>query len=84
MAGFPRRFLGIMDPPKDQPGQPQPSEVINSGAPKHPAPDAPVDVSGEPPSKKTKIDDSSAANGQSDDAVPRQRRGIAPVKAEYV
>lgn len=70
-----------MDPPKDQP---QTSEVIESGVSKHTAPEAAVDVSGEPPSKKTKLDDSPAANGQPDHAEPRQKRGVAPVKAEYV
>ena len=71
-----------------QNNQAQPAEVngqnsnINSAAAKHPAPDAPaVHGAEEPPSKKTKIDDSSTANGRADD---NRRRGFAPVKPECV
>lgn len=36
--------------------------------------------SGEPPLKKTKVEDSSASNGK----VDNYKRGVAPIKAEYV
>lgn len=55
---------------------------VDSAAPKHPAPDAPADGdAGEPPAKKTKIGELSTANGREDD---NRRKGVAPVKPEYV
>ena len=65
---------------------------LETGAPKHgpsddaTAADANTDVAGEgPPAKKARLEgeeegDSSAPNGH----VDGRRRGIAPVKAEYV
>lgn len=54
---------------------------LETTAPKHgPSDDAPaVDAAEEPPAKKTRLD-GSASNGH----VDGRRRGIAPVKAEYV
>lgn len=62
-----------------------PAPIIDSAAPKHPAAeDVPaVDASGEPPSKKTKLGDSSPANGESGDSASTRKKGVAPVKAEY-
>lgn len=63
--------------------QNQPSEI--NGSTKHGPSDATtaLETAAEPPSKKARLENGPAANGQGDGEPPR-RRGIAPVKPEYV
>lgn len=67
----------------DSAAQNQPSE-INDSVTNGPSDAATApETAAEPPSKKARLEDGPASNGQANSEPPR-RRGIAPVKPEYV
>lgn len=82
-------FSARMENPADQTQPPEanvPSSNGDAAAPKHPiSSGTPVaEGSEEPPAKKTKVDESSEATGQSGDDVLKRKKGVAPIKPEYV